>query len=239
MLGRIFFWFAFALFIISVLGTFALAGITVDLFATTLPNKKATLHLEGLHGDVTIHREDSGMFHIAATSMHDAAFGQGVAHAQDRLWQMEFQRRVGRGTLSAAVGKGGLKFDKFMRTLGVYKAAQAAVPLIDTDPTTAELLDGYIAGVNAYIDTKPYLPLEMKVLGIQPEPFTRADSIVWAKIMRCVPTLAILLCALVPMATYNTPFACAATIYPKTGNERPYVTSCWWDEDSHLSASSS
>lgn len=182
--GRICFWLTFALFLVSVLGTFALAGITVDLFATTMPNKKADIKLKGLHGQVAIHREESGMFHIAATSMHDAAFGQGVAHAQDRLWQMEFQRRVGRGTLSAAVGKGGLKFDKFMRTLGVYKAAQAAVPLIDTDPVTAELLDGYIAGVNAYIDTKPYLPLEMKVLGIKPEPFTRADSIVWAKIMR-------------------------------------------------------
>jgi acyl-homoserine lactone acylase PvdQ len=53
-----------------------------------------------------------------------------------------------------------------------------------SDPITDELLTGYLAGVNSYLDTKPYLPLEMKVLGIQPEHFTRADSIVWAKIMR-------------------------------------------------------
>ena len=182
--ARVAFWVVFGLLALSTVAMWSLAIITADLYATTLPDLAGELKLPGMRSGATIHREDSGMFHITADNLHDAVFAQGVAHAQYRLWQMDFQRRVGRGTLSEAVGEGGLKIDKFMRTLGVLPAAEAAAKLLDTTPVAAEMVDGYLAGVNAYIDSaKAALPFEMKLLGVKPSHFTRADSMVWAKLM--------------------------------------------------------
>jgi acyl-homoserine lactone acylase PvdQ len=49
--------------------------------------------IRGVTGPVMIERDAAGVAHIRAGSEVDAHFGLGYAHAQDRLWQMEFQRR--------------------------------------------------------------------------------------------------------------------------------------------------
>jgi hypothetical protein len=88
---------------------YGLFGTVVYFQANTLPRHTGSLSLPGLRsGSVSITREDNGIIHIDAKSEYDAFFAQGVVNAQDRLWQLEFQRRVGRGTLSAAVGNGAL-----------------------------------------------------------------------------------------------------------------------------------
>ena len=53
----------------------------------------------------------------------DALFGLGYVHAQDRLWQMEFQRRIGHGRLSEIFGAATLPQDRFLRTVGFGRAA--------------------------------------------------------------------------------------------------------------------
>lgn len=63
----------------------------------------------------TVTREPSGMIHIVAKSDHDAAWVQGYVHAQERMWQMEFQRRVGQGRLAEVAGSAALSIDKTMR----------------------------------------------------------------------------------------------------------------------------
>jgi penicillin G amidase len=64
--------------------------------------------IRGGDGPVTIERDAAGVAHVRAGSEVDAHFGLGYAHAQDRLWQMEFQRRLGNGRLAEILGEDAL-----------------------------------------------------------------------------------------------------------------------------------
>ena len=68
----------------------------------SLPMTSGTVSLtrQQLDGEVEIVRDADGVPHIFATTDHDAFFAQGYVHAQDRMWQLDFQRRVGAGRLS-------------------------------------------------------------------------------------------------------------------------------------------
>ncbi len=126
-------------------------------------------------------REPSGVVHIRAANEHDLFFALGVAHAQDRLWQMEFQRRVGAGRLSEVLGRAALGQDRFLRTFGFYRAARSAYRSLS--PGGRAAVDAYVAGVNAYLQTDPGMPLEFRLLGYEPERWRPADVLVWAKMM--------------------------------------------------------
>jgi penicillin amidase len=148
---------------------------------TTLPQTHGRIVLAGLAETVSIQREPSGVVHIQANSKADLFFAQGVVHAQDRLWQMDFQRRVGAGRLSEIFGESALEKDKFLRTWGFYRAADAAYASLS--PMAKATIDAYVNGINAYLAAHPPLPLEFKLLAYSPEPWTPSDVIVWAKMM--------------------------------------------------------
>src|ERR1700686_1405795 len=82
------------------------------LFGVSLPKVRGRLGMSGLIAPVTISRDRWGVPHIAATSMEDAAFAMGVAHAQDRLWQMEVTRRVATGRSSELNGPDRVNIDR-------------------------------------------------------------------------------------------------------------------------------
>ena len=162
--------------------TFALFVFVAWQTSNQAPGKGLhNLKIKGLDGPVTIEYTPEGIPHISATTAHDAWAAQGAVTAQLRLWQMEFQRRVGQGRVAEVAGKAGLDFDKLMRTLGVYKSAQATYN--DLNAHTQAALQAYADGVNAYLASNPRLPLEFTLLGYRPEPWVPADSLVWAKIM--------------------------------------------------------
>ncbi|MEJ2290725.1 MAG: penicillin acylase family protein [Deinococcales bacterium] len=149
---------------------------------TSLPKTRGTVTLAGLHQSVEVVRDKNDVPHIFAKDKADALFALGYVHAQDRLWQMDFQRRVGEGRLSEVLGPATLDTDKFLRTLGVYRASQQA--LAHLDPETRSLLDAYVAGINAYIEHHHGAwPPEYVILGVKPQPFHAADVIAWAKMM--------------------------------------------------------
>lgn len=169
--------------LLVVVGLLVIAGTGGWLWlrGATLPQPSGRLALAGLSAPVELGREANGIVHIKAETEADMFFALGVAHAQDRLWQMDFQRRVGAGRLSEAVGKATLSQDKFLRTWGFYKAAQAAYQSLS--PAGKAIIDAYVAGVNAYLATNPPLPIEYRLLGIRPEPWKPADVLVWSKMM--------------------------------------------------------
>jgi len=138
------------------------------------------IDLAGLHGRVEVLRDRWGVPHIYAQDEHDLFFAQGFVHAQDRLWQMEFQRRLVAGRLSEVVGEATVPVDRWMRVLGMRRAAERGVDLLQPDVLSA--LTAYTAGVNARIN-QGRLPLEFTILRHKPEPWNLVDSLSWQKMM--------------------------------------------------------
>lgn len=150
----------------------------------SLPDYDGRAALDGLSGEVTIVRDENAIPHIYAESDADAYFALGYVHAQDRLFQMEMMRRIGQGRLSEVrfIGRSGLRMDRFMRTMGFYRMAEQDYR--DAPPAGKRVLDAYAAGVNAFLETRDgLLPPEFLLLGIDPEPWRPADSLVWGRLM--------------------------------------------------------
>ena len=167
-----------------------LALITLALFAyrqASLPDIHGTLKVSGLLAPVDVVRDAEGIPHIYAQSDHDAWFVLGFVHAQDRLWQLEMNRRIAAGRVAEVLGRGALDTDRFLRTLGVGRNAAAIVHHLDASTRTA--LESYAAGVNANLDlrresSRLSMPPEFLLTGAPfPEPWTPADSIGWSTMM--------------------------------------------------------
>ena len=149
---------------------------------SSLPQVEGEVAVNGLHGPVRIARDADGVPLIAAGDDEDAAFGLGFAHAQDRLFQMELQRRYGAGRLAEIFGAQALPTDRQMRVLGLYRSAAAAFQHLS--PPVQRTLEAYGAGVNAFLAARRgALPPEFLLLRFSPEPWTTADSLVWGKLM--------------------------------------------------------
>ncbi len=159
-----------------------LASGTIGLLLLlSLPRLEGSLTLEGIERPVSITRDRFGIPTIDAASEADAYFGLGFVHAQDRLWQMEFHRRLGQGRLAEIVGAAAVPTDRMLRTLGLYRRAEADFAALDA--ASRGLVEAYVAGVNAAIATRAVLPPEFLLFGIRPEPWRPADSLVWARVM--------------------------------------------------------
>ncbi len=151
-------------------------------FRTGLVMTDGTVEVAGVSGPVTIARDADGIPRITASSERDAYFGLGFVHAQDRLWQMDFHRRLAAGRLAEVLGERGLGFDRIMRTLGLYRLAQKSLSLLSTEARAA--VDAYSAGVNAYLASHSGAwPIEFYLLNYRAEKWKPADSLLWGRLM--------------------------------------------------------
>lgn len=147
-----------------------------------LPRTEGALTLAGLQGEVSVERDADGIPSIRAQSLRDAAFALGFVHAQDRLWQLETHRRIGSGRLAEAFGEPALETDRFLRALGVRRAAAAQWQRLE--PRSRELLQAYADGINEFTRAQMRArPPEFVLLGLQPEPWTPQDSLAWMIMM--------------------------------------------------------
>ena len=152
------------------------------LFWRAMPAYSGRETLPGLSAEARVWRDAYGVPHIFAASMDDAARALGYLHASERLFQMELQRRVGQGRMSEFAGADLLNVDKFMRTLGFYREAEASFAALS--PLAQKRLQAYADGVNAFLDTHgSALPPEFLISGARPEPWKPADSLVMGKLM--------------------------------------------------------
>jgi penicillin amidase len=151
------------------------------------PQIDGTVRVTGLQAPVEILRDQWGVPHIYAGNSHDLFFAQGYAHAQDRFYQMEFWRRIGQGRLSEMLGDTTLENDRFIRTLGWWRAALQEEAALEGDAKLA--LEAYAEGVNAYVEShRDALALEFAVLRltgteVDIEPWRPAHSLAWGKVM--------------------------------------------------------
>ncbi len=150
--------------------------------ARALPQLDGAMTLPGLGGEVRIERDAFGIPTIRAGSADDASFALGFVHAQDRLWQLETHKRIGSGRLAEAFGAPALETDRFLRALGVRRAAAAQWGRLE--PRARSTLQAYSAGVNAFLQQElKARPPEFVILGLQPERWTPEDSLGWLIMM--------------------------------------------------------
>jgi len=114
--------------------------------------------------DISIYRDEYGIPHIKAKNSYDAFFGQGFATAQDRMWQMEYDRKRAYGKLSELVGVSGLDNDEFMGSLNIISNVKDDFDQLDK--SAKEMYVAYSDGVNAYLNSKDTLPIEFDLTNL-------------------------------------------------------------------------
>ena len=165
----------------SILGPVLRAGLTW-LGRRRLPKIDGELSLAGLIAAVEIIRDAWGIPHIYAANTHDLFLAQGYVHAQDRLWQMEVNRRTASGHLSELFGELALDTDRATRTFGFQRVGQA--DWANADENVREMILAYTKGVNAFLqDSTSHMPVEFTLLRHRPEPWTPEDSTAFSRVM--------------------------------------------------------
>ncbi|WP_323141181.1 penicillin acylase family protein [Massilia phyllosphaerae] len=157
-----------------------LAAAAAWYFQSSKPQVNGTVWTKGLGAPVTMTRDVHGVVHIKAASERDVYFAMGYAHAQDRLWQLEFQRRIAQGRLSELFGRKAVRQDIWLRTLGLYRSAESAWPALSEEARAS--LTAYADGINAVLEAGAPLPPEFALLGTRPERWRPIDSLAWIKV---------------------------------------------------------
>ena len=154
----------------------------------SFPQVNGEITLAGLDAPVSVYRDEMGIPHIYASSLHDLFMAQGYVHAQDRFWQMDAWRHIGSGELSSMFGESQVKTDAFLRTLGWKQIAEEEYAALNNE--SKAILDSYADGVNAYLaeHSGTELSLEYGVLALLspdyvPEEWTPIHTLTWAKAM--------------------------------------------------------
>ncbi len=143
--------------------------------------KEASIQSSQISNKVTVLRNNLGVPHVFAEKDEEVFYTIGYLHAQDRLFQMDMQRRLAKGKLAEIIGKSQLEDDKEMRKLGLTLGAKKAIENMK-GTELMEYVEAYCAGVNKRIN-EGKLPLEFKLLGYQPEEWAPEDTLAVAKLV--------------------------------------------------------
>jgi len=141
------------------------------------------------HDEASIVRDDFGRPHIFAESNQALFEAYGFAVAQDRLWQLDLNRRAARGRLAEIFGPGVADADRFVRTVG-YTDAELDSQFARLGDEEQEIFAAYRDGINRYLrevvapDPPHKLPYEFHALGIgMPTPWEIRDSVAFGAFM--------------------------------------------------------
>ncbi|MDO0927268.1 penicillin acylase family protein [Streptomyces sp. TG1A-8] len=175
--------------VLALIGAIAYGGYwSVSTVRASFPQTKGSITLAGLSGPVDVKRDGYGIPQVYASSDEDLFMAQGYVQAQDRFYEMDVRRHMTSGRLSEMFGKGQVKNDEFLRTLGWDRVARREY---DTklSASTKRYLQAYAKGVNAYLRGKDGkdISLEYAALGLtndyRPQEWTPVDSVSWLKAM--------------------------------------------------------
>jgi len=159
------------------------------------PAYRGEIALRGLEKPVEVRFDRHAIPHVHADNERDLFFAQGYLHAQERLWQMEINRRFLTGRMAEMFGdfmlpwrdlssafrdRRSSDFDYFVRLLGIRDAALQSLALLSGEDERR--LSAYSEGVNRYIERcgrKP--PWEFRALRREPEPWRPVDTLTIGK----------------------------------------------------------
>ena len=176
---------------VALVGSALLAGSAVAIYAVRVqPVLDGQLTLAGLEQPVRVRRDEADITHISAFTPQDLWRALGHVHAQERGWQLEFNRRLMHGTLSEVLGPATLDTDKLMRALDIRGAARRQYASLPAN--AREALQAYSEGIAAFyaalpMRQHPQVP-EFMLLGTTPgggdsSAWAPEDSVGWALMM--------------------------------------------------------
>ncbi len=134
---------------------------------------------------VIIDRDEYGVPHIKADNEAAMFFGQGFAEANDRLYQIDLNRRAATGRLSEWFGSLALDIDKDVIKTG-YTDEELLNHFYDSSTDLQDVVISYVEGVNAYVDTMQlypelYMPVQYTTMDF--DTYTLEDVIAFASFM--------------------------------------------------------
>lgn len=140
--------------------------MTPEALRAALPPTTGTLAVAGLAAPAEVLRDPEGVPHIRARNQHDAFLAQGFVHAQDRLFQMELNLRRALGRGAEWLGAPAFEMDALCRRLGMEAACRRDFAALGAE--ARDMLESYVAGVNAFIASGAPLPVEYGLLDAAP-----------------------------------------------------------------------
>jgi penicillin amidase len=159
------------------------AGFAADAPDDLMTRAKAVLAriegeitVPGLKEPVEVLRDRHGVPHIYACNQDDLFFAQGFVTAQDRLFQMDWWRRVADGEMAEVLGKAGIEADRFAR-LVKYRGDMDA-EWAGYGPDAKRIATAFTRGINACIDSiGERLPIEFQIIGHRPGKWKPEDCL--------------------------------------------------------------
>lgn len=142
-----------------------------------------------LPSDVRIERDAYGVPHVYSGDGYGLYWGNGYAQAQDRLFQMDALRHVGKGESAEYLGPSQLEMDlTTRRELYTQEERDATwAELQQNDPASAAMFGAFADGVNAFISetqaNPSLLSAEFYAIGHLPEAWSAQDSIAIAQFL--------------------------------------------------------
>jgi len=142
------------------------------------PRATEVIRLPIFDGSVTTVVDTRGVPHIYADQELDAYRALGYLVARDRLFQLEIQTRAAAGSLTELLGAAALPRDRDARRLGFGRLVERRLAKADTSSDAFRSIQAYGEGVNAWISgmSGRDLPLEFRLLGAKPSPWTVANT---------------------------------------------------------------
>jgi len=154
-------------------------SVLAILLLLPLTGAAESLSLTGLQEPVEVLVDRWGVAHIYAANEHDLFFAQGYNACRDRAFQFELWRRQATGTLAEVLGRRELKRDIGARLHRFRRDMDRE--LAHYHPRGRAIVEAFVEGVNARVDElladPALLPLELRLLGVQPGHWTPADVV--------------------------------------------------------------
>jgi penicillin amidase len=156
----------------------ALSAVVYWFAWRPLPETSGTISAP-ISAPAAVVRDAIGVPHISAALWQDAIFLQGFVTAQDRLWQLDFLRRVAAGELAEVAGAPALDQDREARRKRIPRIADQLDKSLS--PSARAVFASYARGVNYFLEThRGRLPIEFTLLGYQPRPWRPRDTVLVA-----------------------------------------------------------
>lgn len=153
----------------------------LGLIINTAATAQTDIQTRGLMNPVEVMYPQTSVPSIKASSIADMSYMYGYLHAKDRLFQMDYTRRLASGTVAELVGAAGIPTDIQLRTIGFERAALRSYQAANAQ--TKEILQAYANGVNAWLAEND-LPVEYSGLEItKVKPWRPVDSLAIAKLV--------------------------------------------------------